>query len=105
MVRDRDVQLKALLILLYAAVVGAELAFGSWLPSYAMAAGIDSFPSALHLASAFWGTLTLGRGLISPLLAHIKPLYGMLVYCGSATFAALLLIAAKPSEPAPLSVP
>ncbi|KNC51117.1 TKL protein kinase [Thecamonas trahens ATCC 50062] len=74
---SRNVRVGALLCTLYAMVVGAELAFGSWLPTFAMRAGIGSFSSA--------------------------PFYGLMGYAAGATFAVFLLIACKPSESAPLS--
>jgi FHS family Na+ dependent glucose MFS transporter 1 len=52
------VALIALLLLLY---VGAEVGFGGWIYSYAVAMGLGSETSAAYLTSAFWGALTLGR--------------------------------------------
>ena len=64
------VALIALLLLLY---VGAEVAFGGWIYSYALALELGSEAGAAYLASAFWGALTVGRLLAIPLAARFRP--------------------------------
>jgi MFS transporter, FHS family, Na+ dependent glucose transporter 1 len=64
------VALIALLLLLY---VGAEVAFGGWIYSYALALGLGSVTSAAYLTSAFWGGLTAGRLVAIPVAARVRP--------------------------------
>lgn len=64
------VALFALFLFLY---VGAEIGFGGWIFSYAMASGLSSVAGAAALTSAFWGALTVGRLLGIPLAARFKP--------------------------------
>jgi FHS family Na+ dependent glucose MFS transporter 1 len=66
----RIVVLISLLLMLY---VGAEIAFGGWIYTYALALGLTDTTTAAYLTSAFWGALTLGRGLSIPLAAHFRP--------------------------------
>lgn len=64
------VALIAVLLLLY---VGAEVAFGGWIYSYAIALELGSAAGAAYLASAFWGALTAGRLLAIPVAARFRP--------------------------------
>jgi FHS family Na+ dependent glucose MFS transporter 1 len=64
------VALIALLLLLY---VGAEVAFGGWISTYAVALDLADAKTAAYLTSAFWGALTLGRLLAIPLAALYRP--------------------------------
>jgi MFS transporter, FHS family, Na+ dependent glucose transporter 1 len=64
------VALIAALLLLY---VGAEVAFGGWVYSYAVALDLGSAEGAAYLASAFWGALTAGRLLAIPVAARYRP--------------------------------
>ncbi|MBN1658517.1 MAG: MFS transporter [Anaerolineae bacterium] len=71
--RSRDkvvVVLVALFLLLY---VGAEVAFGGWINSYAEALGLATATSAATLTSVFWGGLTAGRLAGIPLAARYRP--------------------------------
>ena len=68
--RDGVVLLIALLLLLY---VGAEVAFGGWIYTYAEALGLATSTSAATLTSAFWGALTLGRLAGIPIAARYRP--------------------------------
>jgi len=52
--------------------VGAEVAFGGWIYTYALTLGLADATMAAYLTSAFWGSLTLGR-LVSIPLARFKP--------------------------------
>jgi FHS family Na+ dependent glucose MFS transporter 1 len=67
---QRIVVLISLLLLLY---VGAEVAFGGWIYTYAVALGLTDAATAAYLTSAFWGALTLGRFLSIPLAARFRP--------------------------------
>jgi FHS family Na+ dependent glucose MFS transporter 1 len=53
--------------------VGAEVAFGGWLYTYALTSGLAGASMAAFLTSAFWGSLTLGRLLTIPLAARLRP--------------------------------
>jgi len=66
----RIVVLVCLLLMLY---VGAEVAFGGWISTYAVALGLSDATTAAYLTSAFWGALTLGRFLSIPLAARFRP--------------------------------
>jgi FHS family Na+ dependent glucose MFS transporter 1 len=66
----RIVVFTCLLLLLY---VGAEVAFGGWIYTYAVALGLTDATTAAYLTSAFWGALTLGRFLSIPLATRFRP--------------------------------
>ncbi len=59
--------------LLLALYVAAEVAFGGWIYTYAMALGVSDETTAAYLTSAFWGALTLGRLLGVPMAARYRP--------------------------------
>jgi FHS family Na+ dependent glucose MFS transporter 1 len=69
----REALLVSLIALLLALYVGAEVAFGGWIYSYALAQGLGSMASAAYLTSAFWGGLMVGRLLTIPLAARVRP--------------------------------
>lgn len=64
------VALIALFIFLY---VGAEISFGGWISTYAVALGLATPAAAAYLTSGFWGALTVGRLLAIPLAARFRP--------------------------------
>lgn len=64
------VALIALFIFLY---VGAEISFGGWISTYAVALGLATPTTAAYLTSGFWGALTVGRLLAIPLAARFRP--------------------------------
>jgi len=59
--------------LFMALVVGAEVSFGGWIYTYALALDLASVKSAAYLTSAFWGALTLGRLIGIPIAARFRP--------------------------------
>lgn len=64
--------------------VGAEVAYGGWIYTYATTLGLSSVTIAAYLTSFFWGALTLGRLLSIPLTAKLHPqklLAGALAGC------------------------
>jgi MFS transporter, FHS family, Na+ dependent glucose transporter 1 len=69
----REGLLVALIALLLVLYVGAEVAFGGWIYSYALAQGLGSVTGAAYLTSAFWGGLTAGRLLAIPVAARVRP--------------------------------
>ena len=74
----REGLLVVLIALLLALYVGAEVAFGGWIYSYALAQGLGSVASAAYLTSAFWGGLTAGRLLSIPLAVRVRPRFVIL---------------------------
>lgn len=64
--------------------VGAEVAYGGWIYTYAITLGLSNETVAAYLTSFFWGSLTLGRLLSIPLTAKLHPktlLSGALAGC------------------------
>ena len=53
--------------------VGAEVAFGGWVFTYATALGLGTPATAAYLTSGFWGALTAGRLASIPLAARFPP--------------------------------
>ena len=53
--------------------VGAEVAFGGWVYTYAVALKLASEVEAAHLTAGFWLSFTLGRLLSIPLASHFTP--------------------------------
>lgn len=53
--------------------VGAEVAYGGWVYTYATTRNLSSETTAAYLTSFFWGALTLGRLLSIPLAAKLHP--------------------------------
>ena len=81
-IRQRDTAVhgekaNSLLILMVAAFlflyVGAEVAYGGWVFTYATTLGLSNVTTAAYLTSFFWGALTLGRLLSIPLTARLHP--------------------------------
>jgi fucose permease len=53
--------------------VGAEIAFGGWIYTYAVGLQLASVAVAAYLTSAFWLSFTIGRLLSVPLAIHFQP--------------------------------
>lgn len=88
------VALIALFMFLY---VGAEVAMGGWLYTYALTLGLASATNAAYLTSVFWGALTLGRLAAIPVAARWRPrtiLWADLIGC----IASALLMLALPGQ-------
>jgi len=76
--------LVALIALFFFLYVGAEIGFGGWIFTYAVALNLSGETTAAYLNSAFWGALTLGRLLAIPIAARFRPrliLLGDLLGC------------------------
>jgi len=76
--------LVVLIALFFFLYVGAEIGFGGWIFTYAVALDLGGEATAAYLNSAFWGALTLGRLLGIPISARFRPrsiLLGDLVGC------------------------
>jgi FHS family Na+ dependent glucose MFS transporter 1 len=65
--------LVALIAVFFFLYVGAEVGFGGWVYTYAVAMGLGSETIAAYLTSAFWGALTLGRLLTIPIAVRFSP--------------------------------
>ena len=79
-----DGLLVALIGLFFFLYVGAEVGFGGWIYTYAVALDLGGEATAAYLTSGFWGALTLGRLLGIPIAARLRPptiLLGDLVGC------------------------
>ena len=70
--------LVVLMVLLLFIYVGAELAFGGWIFTYAVARKLTTETAGAYLTSAFWGALTLGRLISIPLAARLRPRFILL---------------------------
>ena len=53
--------------------VGAEVAFGGWVSTYAVALQLASAVGAAYLTAGFWGAFTVGRLLAIPLATRVPP--------------------------------
>lgn len=78
--------LVALISFFFFLYVGAEVSFGGWIYTYAIALGLGNVSVAASLTSAFWGALTIGRlagilvaARLSPRLILIADLLGCLL--------------------------
>jgi FHS family Na+ dependent glucose MFS transporter 1 len=91
------VLLMAVLLALY---VGAEIGFGGWIFSYAVALDLASETTAAYLTSLFWGAFTGGRLLAIPIAVWLSPrtiLFGDLLIAGSGV---ALILFGHNSQPA-----
>jgi MFS transporter, FHS family, Na+ dependent glucose transporter 1 len=95
--RDSAVVLVALFLLLY---VGAEVAFGGWIYTYAAALGLATATSAATLTSAFWGALTVGRLAGIPIAARFRPPTILLVDLAGCLLSVGLILALPSSRTA-----
>ena len=86
-------RLVALIVAFLFLYAGAEVSFGGWIYSYAVALRLSSDTVAAYLTSAFWGALTAGRLLAIPLAIRFPPRYLLLAdFLGClASLGALLL--------------
>lgn len=74
-------RLVTLIILFFFLYTGAEVAFGGWIYSYAVALRLTSDTVAAYLTSTFWGALTVGRLLAVPLAIRFPPRTVLLADC------------------------
>jgi FHS family Na+ dependent glucose MFS transporter 1 len=71
----------ALIVVFFFLYTGAEIAFGGWIYSYAVALRLGSGAVAAYLTSTFWGALTLGRLLAVPLAIRFSSRSLLLADC------------------------
>ncbi len=62
-------------ILFFFVYVGAEVSYGGWIFSYALAANAGSQANAAYLTSAYWLAFTLGRLAVIPFAARLPSRY------------------------------
>ena len=101
--RPGSVRLVFLVALFFLLYVGAEVSFGGWVYSYALALELGTAASAAYLTSAFWGALTVGRLLSIPIAGHFRPRTILLVDL-LGCLASLGLILSRPGSVAALWV-
>ena len=53
--------------------VGAEVGFAGWIFTYSVTTKLGTTMTAAYLTSLFWGSLTVGRALMIPVAARVKP--------------------------------
>jgi MFS transporter, FHS family, Na+ dependent glucose transporter 1 len=86
----RLITISALFLFFY---VGAELAFGGWIYSYATLRGMVEPVAAAYLTSAFWLAFTIGRLLSIPVATRVSPTHIIgVALVGCLGFAASLLL-------------
>jgi fucose permease len=78
--------------------VGVEVGFSGWVSSYAVVMKLGNEAEAALLASAFWGTFTVGRLAAIPIAARVRPRYVLLADL-LGIFASLGLISLLPQSP------
>ena len=88
-----NARLVALMVALFFLYTGAEIAFGGWIYSYAVALGLSSHAGAAYLTSAFWGAFTAGRLLSVPLATRFRPRFVLIAdFLGCLVSLAILLV-------------
>jgi MFS transporter, FHS family, Na+ dependent glucose transporter 1 len=90
-----------LIALLFFLYVGAEVAFGGWVYTYAITLNLGSATSAAFLTSIFWGMLTIGRLLAIPISTRLSP-RRMILIALSGCLGSVMLITLIPGSPAAL---
>jgi fucose permease len=71
--RRVDHLLVALIALFFVLYVGAEVSFGGWIFTYAVALDLADETVAAYLTSTFWGALTFGRLVAIPIATRFRP--------------------------------
>ena len=74
-------RLVTVIVLFFFLYTGAEISFGGWIYSYAVALRLSSDAVAAYLTSTFWGALTVGRLLAVPVAMRFPPRSVLLVDC------------------------
>jgi fucose permease len=89
-------RLVALMVVFFFLYTGAEIAFGGWIYSYAVALRPSNGAVAAYLTSTFWGALTVGRLLAVPLAIRFPSRSILLTDClGCLASLAILLLGAQ----------
>lgn len=90
-----------LIALLFFLYVGAEVAFGGWVYTYAVTLRLGSVTSAAFLTSTFWGMLTVGRLLAIPISTRLSPRRVILIAL-IGCLGSMMLITLLPGSPVAL---
>ncbi len=77
-----------LLITIIFLYVGTEVSFGGWIYTYAEQMGIADTQTKGYLTSSFWGSLTVTRLIMMPLVSRVRP---QIILIGSFLFGLLSL--------------
>lgn len=80
-----------LLVIFLALYVGAEISFGGWIFTYAVAQDVTGEATAAYLTSGFWGALTVGRLLSVPMARLLPPRRMLMVALGGCLLSILVL--------------
>src|SRR4030095_11498575 len=88
--RDYAIVIIAALFLFF--YVGAEVAFGGWVYTYAVTLKLTGPAEAAYLTSAFWLSFTIGRLVSIPLATRLQPRPTLLVTLFSCLAITALLI-------------
>lgn len=64
----------AIMVLCFVLYVGSEVGYGNWVYTYTLQLGLGTEITSAYLASAFWGSFTLGRLLAIPISTRLRPL-------------------------------
>jgi FHS family Na+ dependent glucose MFS transporter 1 len=89
--------LVALIAFFFFLHVGAELGFGGWIYTYALATGVGTETSAAYLTSGFWGALTVGRLIGIAISLRMKPRFMLLTDLGGCLAAAVIILLGSPN--------
>ncbi|MCP4421442.1 MAG: MFS transporter [Chloroflexi bacterium] len=79
--------------------VGAEVAYGGWIFTYATTLNLSDAPTAAYLTAFFWGSLTVGRLLSIPLAARLKATTVLSGALAGSVFSVTLLLIWQNSVP------
>lgn len=85
-------RLVALIVVFFFLYTGAEIAFGGWIYSYALALRLSSHTVAAYLTSTFWGALTLGRLLAVPLAVRFPSRAVLVADCAGCLLSLVVLL-------------
>jgi FHS family Na+ dependent glucose MFS transporter 1 len=87
----------ALVAVFFFLYLGAEVGFGGWIYTCAVALRLSGADGAAYLTAGFWGALTTGRLLAIPLAARVRPRVLLFVsLVGGLSSLALVLAASTP---------
>lgn len=95
--RRADPVLVGLIMLFFLLYVGAEIAFGGWIFTFAVRSALVDEPMAAYVTSAFWGAFTLGRLFSIPIATRVRPRIMLLASLTGSLFS-LGLLALWPSS-------
>lgn len=93
-------RLLGLIVFFFFLYGGAEIGFGNWIFSYAVALNLTSEANAAYLTSGFYGTLTAGRLLVIPIAARLRPRLILLIDLAGCLLGLAVLLVWPASLPA-----